>query len=180
MNINQRIREDLSRYEVLTVWLRLFHTALRRAQYAKNPAERRLYSALFSLLRRQQHMLIWPQTKIGRGFCMIHAFGAGINSAAVLGDNVTVHQFVAIGQENRGKRKGAPILGNRVWVGPGAVVVGRVRIGDDVLIAPNSYVNCDVPSHSIVMGNPCRIIPRENATEGYITFPVPEGEADEE
>ena len=59
------------------------------------------------------------------------------------------------------------------------MVVGRIHIGDDVLIAPNSFVNCDVPSHSIVVGNPCRIIPRENATEGYVTFPVPEEETDE-
>lgn len=46
--------------------------------------------------------------------------------------------------------------------------MGSIRIGNDVLIAPNSYVNCDVPNHSIVLGNPARIIPRQNATEGYI------------
>ena len=55
-----------------------------------------------------------------------------------------------------------------MWVGINAVVVGKIVIGDDVLIAPGAYVNCDVPSHSIVLGNPCRIIPRENATAGYI------------
>lgn len=37
-----------------------------------------------------------------------------------------------------------------------------------MLIAPNSYVNCDVPSHSIVYGNPCIIKHRDNATEGYV------------
>ena len=73
-----------------------------------------------------------------------------------------------IGQENRGKRNGAPKLGNKVWVGINAVIVGNIFIGDDVLIAPNSYVNCDVPPHSIVYGNPCVIKHRENATEGYI------------
>lgn len=46
------------------------------------------------------------------------------------------------------------------------------RIGDDVLIAPNAYVNFDVPSHSVVVGNPGKIISRENATEGYITYKV--------
>ena len=55
-----------------------------------------------------------------------------------------------------------------MWIGAGAVVVGKIMIGDDVLIAPNSFVNCDVPSHSIVLGNPCKIVYRENATEGYI------------
>ena len=49
-----------------------------------------------------------------------------------------------------------------------AAIVGKVTIGDDVLIATNSYVNCDVPSNSIVFGNPCIIKYKENATEGYI------------
>lgn len=72
-----------------------------------------------------------------------------------------------IGRENRGKRKGAPILGNKVWVGINSAIVGNVTIGDDVQIAPCSYVNCDAPSHSIVFGNPYIIKHRDNATEGY-------------
>ena len=70
--------------------------------------------------------------------------------------------------ENRGKRKGCPVIGNHVWIGAGAVVVGKIFIGDDVLIAPNTFVNCDVPSHSIVYGNPCIIKHRDFATENYI------------
>ncbi len=75
---------------------------------------------------------------------------------------------MTIGQENRGKRKGAPIIGNSVWIGVNATIVGHITIGDDVLIAPNSYVNCDVPSHSVVFGNPCIVKSKENATEGYV------------
>ena len=67
-----------------------------------------------------------------------------------------------------GGRQGVPTIGNDVWIGINAIVVGKITIGDDVMIAPNSYVNCDVPSHSIVFGNPCIIKHRENATEGYI------------
>lgn len=67
-----------------------------------------------------------------------------------------------------GGRQRTPVIGNEVWIGINAAIVGKVTIGDDVLIAPNSYVNCDVPSHSIVFGNPCIIKHRENATEGYI------------
>lgn len=71
-----------------------------------------------------------------------------------------------------GGRQGAPVIGNEVWIGINAAIVGKITIGDDVLIAPNSYVNCDVPSHSIVFGNPCIIKHRENATEGYINRKV--------
>lgn len=75
---------------------------------------------------------------------------------------------MTIGQENRGIRKGVPVIGNEVWIGINATIVGKITIGDDVLIAPNSYVNCDIPSHSVVFGNPCVIKYREKATEGYI------------
>lgn len=68
----------------------------------------------------------------------------------------------------RGKREGVPIIGNRVSVGANAVIVGKITIGDDVLIAPNSFVNFDVPSHSIVLGNPGKIHHRDWATEGHI------------
>ena len=50
--------------------------------------------------------------------------------------------------------------------------VGGVTIGDDVLIAPNTFVNEDVPSHSVVIGNPCRVIHKENATGSYIRHRV--------
>ncbi len=61
------------------------------------------------------------------------------------------------------------MIGNRVWIGVNATVVGKVTIGDDVLIAPGAFVNFDVPSHSVVLGNPAQIHHKENATEGYIT-----------
>lgn len=76
---------------------------------------------------------------------------------------------VTIGKTNRGNRQGVPIIGNDVWIGTNAVLVGKIKIGNDVLIAPNSYVNIDIPDHSIVIGNPCKIINQMNATEGYIT-----------
>lgn len=94
--------------------------------------------------------------------------GITINPKAILGKNINIHKGVTIGQENRGKRKGVPIIGNEVWIGINSTIVGNVSIGNDVLIAPNSYVNCDVPDHSIVIGNPCIIKHRDNATEDYI------------
>lgn len=59
-------------------------------------------------------------------------------------------------------------IGNRVWIGINAAIVGSITIGDDVLIAPNSFVNQDIPSYSVVFGNPCIIKHRDNATENYI------------
>ena len=82
------------------------------------------------------------------------------------------HRRVTIGQESRGKRKGSPKIGDNVWIGTNAVIVGNITIGNDVLIAPLAHVNFDVPDHSIVIGNPAKIIRRENATAGYINHTV--------
>lgn len=106
--------------------------------------------------------------RIGGGLYLGHPFCIDVNAEAVIGSNCNIGKCVTIGRENRGEREGSPTLGNMVWVGSGAVIVGRITIGDDVLIAPNSYVNMDVPAHSIVVGNPARIIPRDNATAGYV------------
>lgn len=97
-----------------------------------------------------------------------HPFGITINANETIGSNCNIHKGVTIGQENRGFRKGCPTIGNRVWIGINSTIVGHITIGDDALIAPNSFVNFDVPPHSIVLGNPGRIIHKENATEGDI------------
>lgn len=94
-----------------------------------------------------------------------------LNYGVVLGDNVNLHKGCTIGRTNRGN-SGSPCIGNNVFVGINSVIVGNIHIGSDVLIAPNSYVNIDVPDHSIVIGNPATIHANENATEGYINFRV--------
>ena len=98
-------------------------------------------------------MEIPQKAEIGPGLYLGHAFCITVNPEACRSD-CSLHKGVAIGQENRGKRKGAPTIGNRVWIGANSSVVGKVTIGDDVLIAPNAYINCDVPSHSVVLGSP--------------------------
>ncbi len=111
-------------------------------------------------------------TQIGEGLVLVHCGNIAVNNAAVIGKNCTMYHGVTVGMEFRGERKGNPVIGDNVWIGSNACVVGKITIGDDVLIAPLSFVNFDVPSHSIVIGNPARIIPREHATEGYITNPL--------
>lgn len=104
--------------------------------------------------------------EVGRGLYMVHFSGITINPKAILGNNINIHKGVTIGQENRGKRKGVPKIGNKVWIGINSTIVGNITIGDNVLIAPNSFVNFDVPSNSIVIGN--KIKSCATATEGYI------------
>lgn len=126
------------------------------------------YRLRFFIIKSRNGLEISYLTRIGKGLYIGHPYNITINSNAELGENINIHKNVTIGQENRGQRKGAPVIGNNVWIGIGATIVGRIRVGNDVLIAPGAFVNCDVPDHSIVIGNPCIIKHRDNATDGYV------------
>lgn len=115
---------------------------------------------------------IYPETQIGEGFYLGHWGSLVINPKTIIGKNCNIAQGVTIGQQNRGKNEGSPEIGDEVWIGPNAVIVGNIKIGNNVLIAPNSYINFDVPSDSVVTGNPATIYPNENATEGYINYKI--------
>ena len=111
---------------------------------------------------------IYPKTQIGAGLYLGHWGALVINPLAKIGKNCNIAQGVTIGQQNRGKKAGYPTIGNEVWIGTNAVIVGNIHIGNNVLIAPNSYVNFDVPDNSIVIGNPAQIISNDEATKDYI------------
>ena len=149
----------------------LFYYRIVRAKGAKS------FQGLIAryFLRRLSYKLgiqISPEVKIGKGFYIGHFGTIVINPLVVIGDNCNIGPGVTIGRANRGKLKGVPVIGNYVWIGTNAVIVGNIKIGNDVLIAPNAFVNFDVPDHSIVVGNPGTITPRANATEDYINRTV--------
>ena len=160
---------DLKRYRGgVDYFIKKFLYFFRKTQFEKFRLLRLYYRLRFKMLKQKRGIEIPSDAKIGKGLYLGHAYNITIKSNAVIGENCNIHKGVTIGQENRGRRKGAPIIGNQVWIGINATIVGKVKIGDDVLIAPNSYVNCDVPDHTVVIGNPCILHHRDNATEGYI------------
>lgn len=119
-------------------------------------------------LSEKSGIQIPTETKIGKGLLIAHFGTIIINPKVVMGENINIAPGVIIGKANRGEKQGTPVIGSNVWIGANSVIVGNITIGDDVMIAPNAYVNMDVPSHSIVIGNPGVIHHKENATEGYI------------
>ena len=140
----------------------------RKCSNSHNKILKTIYKIKLKLLSKKTFIQIYDCTNIGDGFYIGHNGMIIINPKCIIGKNVNVAAGVTIGQESRGKRKGCPIIGNSVWIGTNSVIVGNIKIGNDVLIAPLTFVNFDVPSHSIVIGNPARIIQKKNATEGYI------------
>lgn len=126
------------------------------------------YTVKLKLMSYKTHMQIPARTKIGEGFYIGHNGRVIIHPEAILGKNMNIGTGVTIGYENRGKRKGAPNFSGNCWIGTNSVVVGDIRIGEDVMIAPLTFVNFNVPPHSIVIGNPAKIIHKDNATKDYI------------
>lgn len=140
----------------------------RKANTCKFRPLKLYYTVKLKLMSYKTHIQIPARTEIGEGFYIGHSGRVIINPEAKLGKNINISTGVTIGYENRGKRKGAPTLKGNCWIGANSVIVGKVTIEEDVLIAPLTFVNFDVPSHSIVIGNPAKIISKENATEDYV------------
>jgi serine O-acetyltransferase len=104
-------------------------------------------------------------TKIGRGFQLLHFGNIVFNPATIIGNNCTVAQGVLIGQNKRG----TPIIGNSAWIGANAILVGDIKIGNNVLIAPGAFINKDVPDDCLVIGNPSNVfIKTSDIINGYI------------
>lgn len=141
---------------------------MRKCAAAKNKFSRFIRRCRLRRIQARTLIQIPYTAQIGEGFYIGHYGRVIINGDAKLGKNINIATGVTIGQESRGKRKGVPTISDNVWIGTNAVVVGKITIGSDVLIAPNSFVNFDVPNHSIVVGNPAKIIYREGATDEYV------------
>jgi serine O-acetyltransferase len=180
--MHRTIQADLFRYSGTPAGLKTFWKGLRipgfRFTYALRQAKRHSkYTPLGILFRLLVDRYYWKygfqipmRAEIGEGLYIGHIGNIVVNGDCRIGSNCNLAPGVTLGATNRGSKKGCPTLGDRVWVGANAAVVGGITIGNNVLIAPGAYVNFDVPDDSIVIGNPGKVIPSQNATQGYVEF----------
>ena len=122
---------------------------------------------LFNHYRFRYGFDVSPTTRIGPGFYLGHFGGVVISPYAVLGRNINIAHGVTIGAESCGPRTGAPTIGDRVWIGTHAIIVGKITIGEQAMICPGAFVNFDVAPMSVVLGNPGRVVSR-HGSEGYM------------
>ena len=176
--MNKSFKKDLYRYygdageslaqRVLRPPELRYIALFRKANECKFRPLKLYYTVRLKLMSYRTNIQIPARTEIGEGFYIGHSGRVIINPEAKLGKNMNISTGVVIGYENRGKRKGVPKFEGNCWIGANAVVVGNITIGEDVLIAPLAFVNFDVPPHSVVIGNPAKIVHKENATEEYV------------
>jgi serine O-acetyltransferase len=103
-------------------------------------------------------------TTIGRRLRIEHFGGIIVHSATVIGDDCLLRQNVTLGNRSEARPMDAPVLGNRVQVGAGAVILGGVHIGDDAVIGANAVVLIDVPAGGVAVGNPAQLVQRRAAS----------------
>lgn len=118
---------------------------------------RGLATVVMALARLVSGAEIHPQAKIGRGFALPHSVGVVIGGGVEIGDGCIIDQCVSIGLR-RFNEPGMPSLGNRVFVGANAVLLGPITIGDDAKIGAGAVVLCAVPAGCSAVGNPARVL----------------------
>lgn len=155
-------KEELAMPQIRYNWF------YRKAQVTKGTIWNKYYMRRLINYSYKTGIQLHENMNLPKGLIVGHPGTIIINANASFEGNVVMTHGVTIGRDIRGKRAGAPHFGKNVCIRCNSTVVGGINIGDDVLIAPNTFVNFDVPSHSIVIGNPAKIHHRENATEGHI------------
>ena len=109
------------------------------------------------------------QCEIGDGLYIGHYGSIILAPEARIGHNVSLAQNVTIGVAGGGDDRGAPTIGNRVFIGAHSVIVGRITVGDDAVICAGSVVMRPVPARAVVMGNPARVVSYEGSFE-YVFY----------
>lgn len=154
----------------LVQWMRhdvmRFQRRLRRAEYVKN-CRRGLFGGMRLLLLR------WSLRRLGRflgleiplnvfgpGLVIVHPNGIVVSDRASIGRNCRINAGVNIGT-HRGK---APTIGDNVYLGPGAKIVGGVYVGDGAVIGANAVVVKNVPPGITVGGVPAVIISHKDSS----------------
>lgn len=116
-----------------------------------------LYRVLECFVQVLFGISISTDCEIGPGFYIGH-FG-GIHLHCKLGAHCSIGQGVTIGARGAGRSGGDPVVGDRVYVGAGAMILGGVKVGDDVIVGANTTVVTDVPAGCRVVSAAARILP---------------------
>ena len=147
-----------------------FQMRLRKIEYLHNVRRKNIFCKLYlTLLEVINHNLAIrlgfsiPKNVFGAGLCIVHYGTIVISSKAKVGENCRIHPSTSIGDYN-----GAPLLGNNVYIAPGAKLFGNITIGNNVAIGANAVVNTDIPDNVTIGGIPAKIISNKSSVENGV------------
>jgi serine O-acetyltransferase len=160
----QRFRQDVERHRGrLREWGVWAVVVCRLGAYAQKVAPGPLHAVVRAAqesvslaLRLVTRTSLAPDIQAGEGIVFVHALNVTIGPGVVLGERVEIMQDVTIAASYEGPQ--APKIGNDVFIGAGATILGAVTIGDGAAIGANSLVVSDVPQGAFVIGVPAKTI----------------------
>lgn len=128
---------------------------------------RRICGVILSLVQKWVEIItgitMSPDCDIGEGVYVGHYGQIFFPRTGKVGKNCNVQQGVTMGEGGRGETRGVPVIGDRVHIGPNAVILGKIVIGNDVSIGAGAIVTRSMPPRSVVMGNPARVVSYEGS-----------------
>lgn len=108
--------------------------------------------------KRKTGIEIHPGAKIGKNLFIDHGIGVVIGETAIVGDDVTLFHGVTLGGTGKERGKRHPTIGNNVFIGSGAKVLGNITIGNNVKIGANAVILKNVPNNVTIVGVPGKIV----------------------
>lgn len=109
-----------------------------------------------------------PINVFGPGLAIVHAGTIVVSGSAQVGKNCRIHVCTNIGRAaiRDGKESGAPVIGDNVYIGPGAKLFGPIRIGDNTVIGANAVVNKSFEEgNCTIAGVPAKMVSSNNSHE---------------
>jgi serine O-acetyltransferase len=180
------LRADLERYTSLVrepmprtrLWRSLAETqgvwavsTYRFGQWANEEAPPSLrtiakaaYFGTFKLVEMLAGVSLPAHARIGKGLYIGHFGNIIVHPDTVMGERCSLSQGVTIGVLG-GDRPGVPRIGNDVYIGAGAKILGPITIGDGAIIGANAVVIDDVPAGATAVGVPARNILKQQSDE---------------
>jgi serine O-acetyltransferase len=144
-----------------------FQLRLRKIEYLYNSEHKSFFAKIrLIVLEIINHRLATrlglsiPKNVFGPGLCIVHYGTIVVSPIAKVGENCRIHPSTCIGEYN-----GAPVIGNNVYVGPGAKLFGNINIGNNVAIGANAVVNTDIQDNVTIGGVPAKIISTKSSIE---------------
>lgn len=139
-------------------YVRKYLRILRKYEYyinAGNHLKMLYYGAIWKRLSNKYQIYIHPNT-VGKGLYIPHFHGGIQLNCLSMGDYCTVSAGVIVG--NKGSQENRATIGNNVELTIGCKIIGKIKIGDNAVVCPNSVVIKDVPANTIVSGIPAQIV----------------------
>ncbi len=177
------LKEDIKRWKInspktlfyalveQSFWATVFYRFRRMMRFIKTPLISIVFRITsFLLFKFTEFFLgvtIRSETEIGPGLYIGHAGVIRIHPKVKIGKNFSIAQLVTIGELGVGHTEGVPFIGDNVFVGAGAKILGPIKIGNNVKIGANAVVITDVPDNATVVGVPAKVVKIKNDTKKY-------------